>query len=182
MIHGHQRAQQRSGGGSAERSSCPALSCPLWGCAARGAQPPACCGVMRFGLVSLPRWRRRRGDGHRSGAGWGGGCVSSRCGSPGRLLGVGALVGSCVRDLGFGAPHLVPQCCCVGVCCSPEPAVTCCPPLAFQQRMLGAFILQALLVFGAGRARCGVVPELQALLKPTCSRSTRALAQLWLLP
>lgn len=112
----------------------------------------------------------------------GGGCVSSRCGSAGRLLGVGALVGSCVRDLGFGAPHLVPQCCCVGVCCSPEPAVTCCPPLAFQQRMLGAFILQALLVFGAGRARCGVVPELQALLKPTCSRSTRALAQLWLLP
>lgn len=94
---------------------------------------------------------------------------------------MGALAGSCVQDLGFGALHLMPQCCCLTVCCSPEPAVTCCPLLAFQERMLGAFILQALLVFGAGGAQCGVLPELQALLKPTCSRSTRALAQLWLL-
>lgn len=35
--------------------------------------------------------------------------------------------------LGLWDPHLVPECCCLSICCSPELGLNCCPSLAFQE-------------------------------------------------
>lgn len=35
--------------------------------------------------------------------------------------------------LGFWDPHLMPECYCLSICCSPELGLNCCPSLAFQE-------------------------------------------------
>lgn len=56
-----------------------------------------------------------------------GGCV--RCWGGGGGTGWQLVCGG----LGFWDPHLVPECCRLGICCSPELGLNCCPSLAFQE-------------------------------------------------
>lgn len=81
-----------------------------------------------------------RGDGcgrsHQEGCAWSRrGLWTSPAGGLRAVLGWGGGTGwqLVCGGLGFWDPHLVPECCRLGICCSPELGLNCCPSLAFQE-------------------------------------------------